>query len=93
MLKARRLNSPKSPFPRRFLSSPTVLARITTIADSFDAMNSRRSYREPLSTEIIIREFEKCKGSQFDPEITDVFLDIFKNHFDEIKEIQEKYKA
>ena len=69
------------------------LARITTIADSFDAMNSRRSYREPLSTEIIIREFEKCKGSQFDPEITDVFLDIFKNHFDEIKEIQEKYKA
>ena len=69
------------------------LARITAIADSFDAMNSKRSYRDPLPIEVIVNEFEKCRVIQFDPEIDDVFLDILKNHYDEIKEIQEKYKA
>ena len=69
------------------------LARITAIADSFDAMNSKRSYREPLPIEVIINEFEKCKGTQFDPEIDTVFLDILKNDYEKIKEIQEKYKS
>ncbi len=68
------------------------LARITAIADSFDAMTSRRTYRDSLPIDTVIAEFEKCKGTQFDPELTDVFLDILKNHFGEIKEIQEKYK-
>ena len=68
------------------------LARITAIADTFDAMTSKRSYRDSLPLEIVISEFEKYKGTQFDPEITDVFLDILKNHYNEIQEIQEKYK-
>lgn len=68
------------------------LARITAIADSFDAMSSRRSYRDSLPMDVIIGEFKRCKGSQFDPELTDVFLDILENHFDEIQKIQEKYK-
>ena len=69
------------------------LARITAIADSFDAMNSRRSYRDPLPIEVIIEEFERCKGTQFDPQIDDVFLDILKNDYSSILEIQEKYKS
>ncbi|MBQ3421325.1 MAG: HD domain-containing protein [Romboutsia sp.] len=69
------------------------LARIITIADSFDAMTSRRSYRESLSLETVIAEFEDCKGTQFDPKLTDVFLDIIRNNYDEIKKIQDKYKA
>lgn len=68
------------------------LARITAIADSFDAMTSRRTYRESLPLETVINEFERCKGTQFDPKLTDVFLDILRNHYDEIKEIQEKYQ-
>lgn len=68
------------------------LARITAIADSFDAMTSKRTYRDSLPLETVIAEFEKYKGTQFDPELTDVFLDILKNHFDEIQAIQEKYK-
>ena len=68
------------------------LARIASIADSFDAMTSRRTYRNSLPIETVISEFERCKGSQFDPELTDVFLNILHNRFDEIKEIQEKYK-
>ena len=69
------------------------LARITAVADSFDAMASRRAYRDSLSLDQIISEFERCKGTQFDPELADLFLDILRNHYDEIKEIQEKYKA
>lgn len=67
------------------------LARITAIADSFDAMTSRRTYRNSLPLETVIAEFEKCRGTQFDPNLTDVFLDILRNHYDEIKQIQEKF--
>ena len=68
------------------------LARITTIADSFDAMASKRAYRDSLPLEKIISEFMRCRGTQFDPKLDDIFIDILENHFDEIKEIQEKYK-
>ncbi len=68
------------------------LARIAAIADSFDAMTSRRTYRDSLPMDVVISEFKRCKGTQFDPKLADVFLDILENHFDEIKEIQEKYK-
>lgn len=67
------------------------LARIAAIADSFDAMTSKRTYRDALPIETVIAEFERCKGTQFDPELTDVFLDILRNHYNEIKEIQEKF--
>ena len=68
------------------------LARITAIADSFDAMTSKRTYRDALPLETVISEFERCKGTQFDPELTDAFLDILRNHYDEVKEIQEKFE-
>ena len=67
------------------------LARIAAIADSFDAMTCRRTYRDSLPLDVVISEFEKCKGTQFDPEIADAFLDILRNNFDEIKAIQEKF--
>ena len=69
------------------------LARIATIADSFDAMASKRAYRNSLDIQTIISEFEKCRGTQFDPELTDIFLDILRNHYDKIREVQEKYKG
>ena len=67
-------------------------ARITAIADSFDAMTSKRAYRDSMPIEKVISEFENCKGTQFDPKLTDLFLDILRNHFDEIESIKEKYK-
>lgn len=67
-------------------------ARITAVADSFDAMTSRRSYRDSLPMDKVISEFERCRGTQFDPELDDLFLDILKNDFNSIKEIMEKYK-
>ena len=67
------------------------LARITAIADSFDAMTSRRVYRNSLPIDVVISEFEKNKGIQFDPNITDVFLNILRNNPEEIIEIQKKF--
>lgn len=69
-----------------------LLVRIVTIADTFDAMTSKRPYRDALPLDVVISEFEENKGSQFDPEITDVFLDILKNDYSKVKRIQEKYK-
>ncbi len=68
------------------------LARIAAVADTFDAMTSRRTYRDALDMQIVIDEIEKNRRIQFDPQVADVFLDILKNHYEEIKEIQEKYK-
>ena len=67
------------------------LARIAAVADAFDAMTSKRVYRDSLSLDTVISEFEKNKGTQFDPQIADVFLDILKNEPEKIKEIQNKY--
>ena len=67
------------------------LARIAAVADSFDAMTSRRVYRDSLPIEVVIDEITKNRGTQFDPQIADCFLDILKNDFDKIKEIQEKF--
>lgn len=68
------------------------LARITALADTFDAMTSKRTYREALSIDVVKAEITKCKGTQFDPAIADVFLDILNYHPEQIQEIQEKYK-
>ncbi len=68
------------------------LARIAAVADAFDAMTSRRVYRNSLPINTVIEEIEDNKGTQFDPQIADAFLDILKNDFDKIKEIMEKYK-
>lgn len=68
------------------------LARITAVVDSFDAMTSRRVYRNSLSIQSVIDEIAKNKGSQFDPEIAEAFLDILRNDYKSILEIQNKYK-
>ena len=66
-----------------------LLARITAIADTFDAMTSKRYYRDSLPIEIVISEIEKCSGSQFDPKIAEAFIEILKNDYEKIREIQE----
>lgn len=67
------------------------LARITAVADAFDAMTSRRTYRNSLGLDIVKSEFEKCKGTQFDPKCADVFLDILNNEYSKIEEIRGRY--
>lgn len=52
------------------------IARIIGVADTYDAMASNRSYRSALSQEKIRSEIEKGKGTQFDPEIADIMLQM-----------------
>ena len=68
------------------------VARIAAVTDTFDAMTSKRSYRDSLPIDVVRAEIERCSGTQFDPNIAKVFLDIMDNDFDLIREIQEKYK-
>ena len=56
-------------------------ARIIAIADAHEAMTSPRPYREgTLTLKEAIEELERNKGTQFDPELVDVFINIIKKH-------------
>ena len=46
------------------------------MADSYDAMTSRRSYRDPLPKEAVRSEIIKGRGSQFDPKFADIMLQM-----------------
>lgn len=61
-------------------------ARIIAVADSYDAMSSCRSYRKALPQEKVRSEIEKGAGSQFDPRIAKVMLEMI----DEDKEYRMK---
>ncbi|MDD5091501.1 MAG: HD domain-containing protein [Candidatus Wallbacteria bacterium] len=61
-----------------------VEARISAVADAFDAMTSTRSYRHALTPEKAIEELKKNSGTQFDPEVVEAFTAIGKELFDRI---------
>jgi putative nucleotidyltransferase with HDIG domain len=54
-----------------------IEARVLAIADAFDAMTSDRPYRPALTREEALAEVERCSGTQFDPQIARVFLEVF----------------
>ena len=66
-------------------------ARIAAVADAFDAMTSKRTYRDSLNIEVVKSEIEKNLGTQFDPELGRLFLEIIDNEYNKIQEIQNKY--
>lgn len=51
-----------------------LIGRIICVADSYDAMSSNRVYRSKLSKEEIEEELRRNSGTQFVPEIVEVFL-------------------
>lgn len=68
-------------------------ARIAAVADTFDAMTSKRSYRDSLPIDVVKDEIVRCSGTQFDPDIAKVFLDILNNEYDKIEEIKNEFKG
>ena len=58
------------------------IARILGVADSYDAMTSNRSYRKALPKEVVRSEIEKGKGTQFDPHIADIMLQMIDEDTD-----------
>ncbi len=49
--------------------------RLLAVADAFDAMTSLRPYRDRLSSVEAVLEVERCAGSQFDPELAELFIE------------------
>ncbi|ROR01921.1 HD domain-containing phosphohydrolase [Desulfosoma caldarium] len=54
-----------------------LLARIVAVADAFDAMTSKRAYRDSLPVEKAVAELVNNRNKQFDPNVVDAFLSSF----------------
>jgi response regulator RpfG family c-di-GMP phosphodiesterase len=75
-----------------------ISGRIMAIADVYDSLISKRVYKEPLSHEVAVEMISEGKGTQFDPDLIDVFLQIeevwrkiayeFADHEEEKKMLQ-----
>lgn len=66
-----------------------LMGRIICLADSFDAMTSSRTYRKALPLEVALTEIRRCAGTQFDPQLTDAFLEIGLEKLREIIQLAE----
>ena len=55
-----------------------LLSRIISIVDSYDAMQSRRPYKGAVNKTEALKEIKKCAGTQFDPQLVEIFLKIVK---------------
>ena len=76
-----------SGYPRSLKGEQIPLgARIFTIADSLDAMISDRPYRKALPLSHARSEIKRCSGTQFDPQVVDVFMAIPEQHWLELRE-------
>jgi len=61
--------------------------RIVSLADVFDALCSKRVYKEPWTENDVLLEIRKLSGTKFDPDLVDIFFEILPN----IKQIQQLY--
>lgn len=69
-----------------------LISQIISVADSWDAMLSKRAYREPLSPLKALKEIENNKGKQFSPEVANAFINIYKKEkLDDLKSKIRKY--
>jgi putative two-component system response regulator len=77
-----------SGYPEGLKSTEIPIAgRIVAIADVFDALTSKRPYKEPFSVEKSLAMIREGKGSHFDPEMVDAFFAVQ----DEILTIKKQY--
>ncbi len=55
-----------------------ALARLMAVADAYDAMSCRRPYKAALTYADCLEELTRCRGTQFDPEMTDAFVCVLE---------------
>lgn len=70
-----------------------IASRIVCVVDSFGAMISRRSYKEAYGVDYARAELSRCAGTQFDPQIVEVFLDVLSDKTPETGEMEEDEEA
>ena len=62
-----------------------VVGRMVAIADAYDAMTSDRAYRRALPHAVAVGEIERCAGSQFDPELAELFVAVMDRYRDDTR--------
>ena len=67
-----------------------LFGRIIAIADAFDAMASNRVYRKCQDYDTVMSELKNGRGTQFDPELLDIFLDILNSKEIDLEELYRK---
>lgn len=70
-----------------------ILARITAIADTFDAMTSTRSYRPALTSEESYRRIIDAMGTQFDPELEEYFKEVYPDWVKQVGQGDQEERA
>jgi putative nucleotidyltransferase with HDIG domain/PAS domain S-box-containing protein len=60
------------------------LSRMLSICDAFDAMTSKRCYRDPYTTTQAVAEIRRCAGLQFDPQISESFIKFIRGQFKQV---------
>lgn len=77
-----------SGYPRGLQGEDIALeGRIVAVADVFDALSSKRCYKEAWSDKAVMEYFRTKRGSQFDPQLVDVLLD----NLDTMAQIRRQY--
>jgi HD-GYP domain-containing protein (c-di-GMP phosphodiesterase class II) len=65
-----------------------IFGRIVALADVFDALSSKRVYKEAWEPDAVLKEIREMSGKKFDPELVDIFFDIL----DSIRNIAMRYR-
>jgi len=81
-----RVNDEGKPLGRKGEEIP-LAGRIVAIADVYDALCSKRVYKEPWDEDAVLEEMRKMSGTKFDPSLVDIFFEILPN----IKQTQTLY--
>jgi len=84
--KIEKINNEGKPLGKKGEEIP-LGGRIVAIADVYDALCSRRVYKEPWDEKDVLDEMRKLSGSKFDPDLINIFFEILPN----IKQAQNQY--
>ena len=60
-----------------------ILSRISLLINSYEAMTTDRPYRKKMAKKEIIKEIKRCCGTQFDPKVVKIFLEILEKNSQE----------
>ena len=61
-----------------------IEARIICLVDAYDAMTEVRPYKDTMSHKEALKEIERCRGTQFDPDVVGIFIGNFKKGLDDL---------
>ena len=70
-----------------------IYARIIGMADAFDAMTANRVYRKQLDFDYVLSEIKRCRGSQFDPKIADIMLNLIETKKIDVEALYNRSKT